>query len=520
MKSLTLTLSLLFGLAANVFAQQSYNKESVSRALPVSSNYLEIPSSFSAGEIDKMDLSNALKGKKISKIELIYTQYKLNPSFDQVKLNNTRTTELNRSIPQTRNSDIVWTWVEQTGAKTTEDAKGYFHGFRIYLEEESSNPSFAEKEKNADFERIQFRDEANLPKVFVVNNSKGGTFTHESGSVLHVPAYAVLDEAGKPVTGNYNLSYTEYRDAAQMAFSGIPMTYSEQGTDFNFSSVGMYEVRGTQGDQELSLAKPITIDFNCTEVANDVDFYEMNDETGVWTKKEPIVFDAISTSSTQLETTVQGVVKSKDPSFKKAFTLESSSSSETPNEIKYTLSKELFDVYTKLKPKEKTFFSKTVLSENEPKMEVTVRTTAANAFLNVLYGIDQIDAGHTFPTLVSGLASKNFGVYNCDQVRRIGNPVIVQADFHDINDSILGDFKVACLIDKSLNASLSFPPKAFTANRNGNSILLLFDEYGQISAVTENEMKKIQRSETPDLKVEDLSGRVTNSSDLKAYLKL
>ena len=101
----------------------------------------------------------------------------------------------------------------------------------------------------------------------------------------------MVDKNGKPVKGEYDLVYQEFRDAADIVFSGIPMTYTSSGTEYNFSSVGMYEIRANQNGNELQLNKPIQIDFNATAAKDDVGFFKMDDNTGEWEKIEDIEFN-------------------------------------------------------------------------------------------------------------------------------------------------------------------------------------------------------------------------------------
>ncbi|MDF3025711.1 MAG: hypothetical protein K0S23_18 [Fluviicola sp.] len=256
------------------YSQTSYQQVEIKKADSKKNHCIEIPSSFSHEQIAESKLINGLQSKKIQRVELIYTRYKENEHFDQNKLNEDRMYRLSQLLPklQTDKPEIVW--IEQTGATTREEAKTYFHGFRIYTGKETAKETFS---------RIVREDKGNLPSLFTVDNSKGGTFSHPNGSQIYIPENAVVYENGKPVFGNYTISYTEYRNAAEILFSGLPMEFKDKTGSYLFNSAGMYEIRGTKDGRELALQKDITIDFNCTKNEAGVNFYEMNDQTGEWT---------------------------------------------------------------------------------------------------------------------------------------------------------------------------------------------------------------------------------------------
>lgn len=537
MKSIIAACIVLLISQGELVAQNTgYTHEFVNQVANTKSDYIEVPSTFSENEISKNRIEQALQGKTIEKIELIYTQFKLNPKFDQVKLNNDRIAQLQKAFPQTKNNGIDWIWIEQTGAKTVEDARDYYHGFRIYYSEPANRP-IAESIKNSEkFHRYQFEDEANKPTQYVVNNSKGGDIKHPSGTVIHVPANCVLTPDGKPVVGSYIIEYTEYRDAAQIAYSGIPMEYSENGEKFNFSSVGMYELRGKQNNQELSLSKPITVDFNSNEVAEEVGFYEMDDDTGQWVKKHDVTYPAVAADSVVTINNPKEI--SKDAELvavapKGGFGIDATKltvKAKDPNRNlqELTLTKAMQERYEQLKTSDKEAMDKMVISENPENMSVIVNTYNTQVFENKIRGIDQsqfqsmwqgADVGHVFPTMVTGLRSANFGVYNCDQISRIQNAVTASPTYK-IKDSLTNFFLVACVIDRSVNGSFSFSPSNLTYSKSANTTILLFTPDGNLSVVTEPEVKKSNGNKTPRFEIVDLSAIVHDSAELKEYLKL
>lgn len=246
-------LSLLILINHSVWAQTPHKQLEVVKAIPQTGNYIEIPCSFSHEKISGSKSVNKLQSKKITRVELIYTRFRENPEFDQVQLNEDRMRQLNQLLPKLKNDHPKIVWIEQTGATTRQEAITYFHGFRIYAAEESDIP-------------LSNEHISTPTSMFDVDNSIGGNFSHPSGTQIHIPADAVIFEDGKQVTGIYTFSYREYRNYADMVFSGTPSTYPDETGYYQFNtSAGMYEIRGTKEGKYLKFQKDILIDFNRTK---------------------------------------------------------------------------------------------------------------------------------------------------------------------------------------------------------------------------------------------------------------
>lgn len=133
-----------------------------------------------------------------------------------------------------------------------------------------------------------------------LNATLGGTIiTNDSKSSIHFDPNSLVDKQGNLVQGNVEIRYREYRNPAEMAFSGIPMVYSEDNKDYRFNSAGMIEVRAYQNNEELSI-KPsadFTIDYNVTQQVDSCYFFALNDENQEWEKKQRIDFDSINAAN-------------------------------------------------------------------------------------------------------------------------------------------------------------------------------------------------------------------------------
>ncbi|MBI1222809.1 MAG: hypothetical protein GC180_09425 [Bacteroidetes bacterium] len=74
----------------------------------------------------------ALLQKQIERIELYYTDFQVSDSFKQSSLNGKRLEELEKLVPTLhQQTGIVWRFIGQTGAKSSNEAQSYYHGFVI-----------------------------------------------------------------------------------------------------------------------------------------------------------------------------------------------------------------------------------------------------------------------------------------------------------------------------------------------------------------------------------------------------
>jgi len=524
-----LTLALVIVLFSSAQSSTTHLESVVKFSMPTQS-CIQIPSSFAKRNVNNQLNLPATGGKKITQIDLVYTRYKTNPKFDQVKLNEARIQQLKQNYPQLVTDNPRWNWIEQTGATTAEEGKTFFHGFVIHFDEP------------APFHDLKafMNDQGNLPTTIVVDNEKGGDFVQSSGSILHVPAHCVQFKSGAPVVGSYTLAYTEYRNAAEIAFSGIPMTFSEKQVDYQFNSMGMYELRGSKNGEDLALSKPIRVDFNCTEVAENVSFFELNDENGIWKEKQPIVF------GNDLQSTVHNT-EDKLVNMNQVKPIRGNATIETthgPSRSLSTFSESAWDYYLELKKSDPKFIEVAVINEDAEKRQVEVWKESASALTqktmdlqpqlsfnqpllkndprSTLLASGSTDPGHSYPSLVRGLNSPTFGVYNCDQIFRVGEQISLNPTYIDqATGKAIAGAKVACVINLNLNGSFSFDPRTISFNPKAANVILLFTANKSIYAITDEQLKAMNSlSGNVTFEMTNISSTVKTSDDLKVYLGL
>ena len=133
------------------------------------------------------------------------------------------------------------------------------------------------------------------------------------------------------------------------------------------------------------------------------------------------------------------------------------------------------------------------------------------------------DPGHTFPALVMGLNSPRFGVYNCDQVYRMGKVAQLSPVYTDINSNkTINDGFVACVIDLTKNGSFSFHPNHLTVNRDGRNAILLFTKDKEIYLIDETAFGKLNlnSAQTIEMPMKNVTEELKSPSDLKAMLNI
>lgn len=122
------------------------------------------------------------------------------------------------------------------------------------------------------------------PVVYNVSADQGGEIVYASGTKINIPAGALTDAQGNPVTGNVSLSYREFQNPIDILLSGIPMTYDSGGTVNQFETAGMFELYASQGDKELFVKPGAKIDVQLAspDAAPSFNFYALNESSKNW----------------------------------------------------------------------------------------------------------------------------------------------------------------------------------------------------------------------------------------------
>lgn len=122
---------------------------------------------------------------------------------------------------------------------------------------------------------------------FTVNANEGGKIEMENGTIINIPPKCFIDFDGNILEGDVVLKYREFHNPEDVIASGIPMKFKENGNDGYLATAGMIQLNGTnENGDEIKIAEGKNIDFELASYieTDNVDFFDLNEETGEWTK--------------------------------------------------------------------------------------------------------------------------------------------------------------------------------------------------------------------------------------------
>lgn len=404
----------------------------------------------------------------------------------------------------------------------------------------------------------------------------GGTFTTKnSKSKFTVPAGILQFEDGETVYGQVTIKYREWRNAAEMAFCQIPMTHQENGEDFSFNSAGMFEIRAYQNGKELKIApdKEISVDFKVTEKLDSCYFWSLDDDSQKWERKDTLnnLFNSNNRTIRMGDRYYNG---------RESFGMLTGKLSHAADNRKVELNNNfrlsrrfLFLFYKNFQYSPNytdtgyvfTFLKKgtykaTVNDPNYERVKVK-KIKVKNGMISNLdmeLASNKNNIGMAFKSKIKlenytkeipvdfnpytysneiaesamqqwnnqaivnqTLSCNKFGVYNCDQVKRISNPIQVRPSYTNTDNDELktSNAAIVSMIDLRRNSAFSFGAKEFTCSPNGKIVVLLFND-NRVYAIPEQSFSelKIKRSGNYNLKMEDITDKIKSTKDLEKYL--
>ena len=489
MKSFFILYFLLFGTV--VLASDSIPTKIVHQYSSISQNSIQIPVSFGKPVLVAPEISTQLEGQKIHHIDLVYTQNKVNASFDQNALNQNRIGELEQILPQITSDNPSWMFIEQTGAQSKEEASRYFHGFVIYY---GNVTNYSGLKSHFSVYQKPFQK-------FTINANKEAEIEIESGSTIHIPANAVLKN-GEPLEGDFTFQYRELRNQSEILFSGVPMTTNEEGSQSE--SYGMFEIHGEQGGEELTLQKPITVDFNCTKTGEGVDFASLNDSTETWTKLHPVTFEDTSEPK-------YWIWREEIRGNEARIYLSKSVLNEVANAI-------LNDPYWGAEGRN--------VSIDEKQNAVVLEPDDFEDFLSFLFKCkneteSKPQTSAKEPTLVLGLESKGFGVFNCYGEYQKKEPIrIFPLYLDELTGKEISNQRTVSVINKRINNVRTYHPHAITCESQGENVVLLFTNDGKIFMSKNIDLKRVVDNDMVSIKMVEVTDKIQSSEDLMKVLQL
>ena len=533
---LTLITTLFTGTLAASNQFDEYEKVHIHQLKTKQSNTIKLKMNYAGNTFVSKSNMNALQNNEILQVDLVYTSFKRDANFDQLALNKKRITQLKKEHSVFSNKNIKWQFIEQEGATDFKEAKDYFHGFVVHF-----GKSLNYKTLSNSYSGIQKEFNA-----YPMNNS-GGILHYNSGTKIKIQPNSVTYEDGTPVKGEFEIKYREFRNAAEIAFSGIPMTFNGQ----NFNSVGMYEIRGEQNGKTLKLTQPAVVNFQCTKGDAGVGFYHLDESSSKWEKVKQITKNKAENieikKEIQLDSPigsyriVGGTVKSDNGNYIPVPVNHNktwiSSEMLAEKKEKITFGDYSWGCYNKVLNQIGDSIKE--IKRDEDKQEVVLSPKSIELINQRIRGnkiprhflrlvdsdgtllAEGADKGHTYPSLVKGLNSSSFGVYNCDQVYRIANRTTLLPKYVDENGNQIQNQHVLCVVDLKYNGSFSYNPNSITVDKKGKNVLLLFTEDKKLFVLSEKAYQKMNKdSAQPTIVMTDMTSELSSTKALKEYLNI
>ena len=370
---------------------------------------------------------------------------------------------------------------------------------------------------------------------------------NSKGTTLHIPENAFVDKNGKAVKGEVSISFREFTNPAEIAFSFLPMTYKTGGMEYNFNSAGMFEINGKCGNDPVSIAngKQIRVDYSIAQQTPEMSFFALDKNTNAWTKVQDIPKQQKNEKvQTTITKSINGVELADDTRTGTWIVGEDSATIFRDSVIWYEgkpvkgatrlirkvgkLNEHVLVIWEKTgKRKEMKVVGEIITTQSKvPVKDVpwingrVFRGEGLSTNATLLGGYPGADAGHTYPDIVRGLNVSSFGVYNCDQIYRVGQPVNIMATYKDEAGNKIEDLTVLSMIDLNYNGAFSFNPNQFMCSATGRNVLLLFTKAGRLYMLEEAGFKKMQITSNGNyaFTMKDVTEKIKGTKDLAGEL--
>lgn len=122
---------------------------------------------------------------------------------------------------------------------------------------------------------------------YKISAEKFSTVRHSSGTVIHIPASAFVDNEGNAIEGEVIIDYREFKNPLDFILSGIPMSYDDSEGKNQFVSAGMFEINASARGEKVFLkeGQQIKMEFASMDKKPDYNLYAFNDESGKWEER-------------------------------------------------------------------------------------------------------------------------------------------------------------------------------------------------------------------------------------------
>lgn len=387
--------------------------------------------------------------------------------------------------------------------------------FKGELQPQKNNASEKGRQQNRRVEIRYTKIEFQLPSGFEV------PFTHfqikvdrdtvlevnAKGTKIYVPKNAFNCGANSDGKKSVDLMFREYTNSAEMAFSGIKMTYKSNNIEHYFNSAGMFEIQGTCEGKAVQLCsgKQLKVDYAIANQVKDMGFFSLNRTRNEWTLDQEIL-------------PIQSTVARIKPKKAAAVLNEKAGAGK---QKKHCPVLKLFRVGHDGKKMANIGDMKvddTVKFHGDDVAKVNDEQRPNNGRASTLLA-SGADVGHTYPDIIRGLNVPSFGVYNCDQIYQLPKVVNVHARYKDKEGNLITNPYLVSLIDLNFNGAFSFSAKSFSCNPKGKNALAMFTKTGDLYLLKQEDFAKmkVEKDGVYTFTVTKANDTIKNSKDLAAY---
>ena len=135
--------------------------------------------------------------------------------------------------------------------------------------------------------------------TFTIEPNKEFVFKTSKGSEVIIPANSVVYADGSEITEKVEIEFSEFHNMAEIALSGIPMVYKENGIANNFISGGMFDIKGKAvSGKEVKVKEGENLTINlASNKEGEFDLFLLNEQTGEWSSlNQEIAQNSIDTA--------------------------------------------------------------------------------------------------------------------------------------------------------------------------------------------------------------------------------
>lgn len=189
-------------------------------------NAIVIPSEFAKNNLFKKSVKNQLSEITIVHAYYVYTQYKLNPNFNQKQLDLERFKNLKQNLPSLFDNVIFsWEIIEQTGCKDFKEGKDYFHGFIIVHRPYNTIENAADEFNRLNNYFVDPNGEFVQPEIDPIKKLYKVDSDPEKNNIENTPAnyadgdYALYMYFKLNIDGNSEIGYSRYDKWVDVKFT-------------------------------------------------------------------------------------------------------------------------------------------------------------------------------------------------------------------------------------------------------------------------------------------------------------